>query len=326
MNTSPRVRKDLNADALFSLVRSEFEKIPDKRHYAAVSLPDALMSGLALFSLKDPSLLAFDARRTDETIKNIYHLKRIPSDTNMRTTLDEVNLAFLERVFTKVLAKLQRGKGLEDMMFYEGYYLISNDGTGYFSSETIHCSQCLKKTNRSGDTVYTHQFLGSCIVHPDKRVVIPLCPEPIKNTDGGAKNDCERNAGKRLLARLRRNHPRLRAIIIEDALAANAPHVRELGKHDLRYIIGAKPDGNAFLFAAAARGTEHSTHSGDGTEHRFRFVNDLPLNESNQDARVNFIEYWETKSNGKQQHFTWITDLPVTIENVYTLMRGARAR
>ncbi|MBI3420517.1 MAG: transposase [Candidatus Sungbacteria bacterium] len=328
MKTSPRVRKDLNADALFSLVRSEFEKIPDKRHHAAVSLTDALMSGLALFSLKDPSLLAFEARRTDETIKNIYHIKRIPSDTNMRTTLDEVSPSFLERVFNKVLAKLQRGKGLEDMVFYDGHYLISNDGTGYFSSETIHCGQCLTKTNRSGDTVYAHQFLGSCIVHPDRRVVIPLCPEPIKNSDGSAKNDCERNAGKRLLARLRRNHPRLRAIIVEDALAANAPHLGELRTHDFRYIIGAKPDGNAFLFAAAAeaQGTEHTTHSGDGTEHRFRFVNDLPLNASHTDMRVNFIEYWETKSNGGEQHFTWITDLPVTMENVYILMRGARGR
>jgi len=80
MNTAPRVRKDLNADALFSLVRSEFEKIPDKRHHATASLTDALMSGLALFSLKDPSLLAFEARRTDETIKNIYRLERISSD------------------------------------------------------------------------------------------------------------------------------------------------------------------------------------------------------------------------------------------------------
>jgi hypothetical protein len=328
MSTPVRIRKDLNADALFSLVHSVFEKVPDTRQYAHNSLVDALMSGLALFSLKDASLFAFDDRRTDETVKNIYGIQHIPSDTNMRTILDQVSPDHLEHAFTKVFAKLQRGKGLEDMVFYEGHYLVSNDGTGYFSSEKVHCDQCLTKKNRSGKTTYAHQFLGSCIVHPDHREVIPLVPEPIKNTDGSAKNDCERNAGKRLLERFRRNHPHLKAIILEDALAANAPHLKELKKHDLRYIIGAKPDGNAFLFLQAeqADGTEYITHDIYGTEHRFRFVNDLSLNESNQDVRVNFIAYWETKPDGEKQHFTWITDLPVTTENVYMLMRGGRAR
>jgi hypothetical protein len=328
MNHTHRIRKGLNADALFTLARSEFEKIPDQRKAPATSLTDALMSGLALFALKDPSLLAFEARRTDETIKSIYHLTRIPSDTNMRATLDGVDSSRLHRVFTRVFARLQRGKGLEDMVFYDGHYLISNDGTGYFSSENIHCDQCLIKKSRSGVVTYTHQFLGSCIVHPDRRIVIPLCPEPIQNTDGTEKNDCERNAGKRLLARFRREHPHMKAIVVEDALAANAPYLKELKQHNLRYIIGVKPDGNAFLFASVAEalGTEHATRGADGTEHRFRFVNDLPLNKSNQDVRVNFIEYWEVKPNGERQHFTWITDFHVTRENIFTLMRGGRAR
>ncbi len=97
-NTTLRVRKDLNADALFALSRKECEKIPDRRVSPRTSLADALMAGLALFALKNSSLLAFDARRTDETIKSIYHLGRIPSDTNMRRTLDEVNPARLERI------------------------------------------------------------------------------------------------------------------------------------------------------------------------------------------------------------------------------------
>jgi|GEM_PF-3280103 len=42
-------------------------------------------------------------------------------------------------------------------------------------------------------------MLGAVIVHPEKKPVIPLCPEPIVKTDGKTKNDCERNASKRLL-------------------------------------------------------------------------------------------------------------------------------
>ena len=59
--------------------------------------------------------------------------------------------------------------------------------------------------------------------------------------------------------------------------------------------------------------------------HRFRFVNDMPLNASNADVRVNFIEYWEI-GNRQTQHFSWVTDLRVSKRTVYRLMRGGRAR
>ncbi|HUW67536.1 MAG TPA: transposase, partial [Candidatus Nanoarchaeia archaeon] len=60
MKKKIKVRNDLNADTLFSQVRSGFEKIPDHRSKnTTISLHDALMSGFAMFSLKDSSLLAF---------------------------------------------------------------------------------------------------------------------------------------------------------------------------------------------------------------------------------------------------------------------------
>src|SRR5712691_4531700 len=51
----------------------------------------------------------------------------------------------------------------------------------------------------------------------------------------------------------------------------------------------------------------------------------MPLNASNTDVQVNFIEYWE-QGDGKVQHFSWVTDLRVNKRNVYRLMRGGRAR
>ncbi len=55
------VRKHLNIDTLLELVRKEFQMIPDSRaDNAQISLDDALMSALAMFVFKDPSLLALD--------------------------------------------------------------------------------------------------------------------------------------------------------------------------------------------------------------------------------------------------------------------------
>ena len=89
--------KPLSADKLFALMRAGFEQVPDGRaENAKVSLPDALMSGLALFSLKDPSLLAFDDRRaTDSNLQSIYSIEHVPGDTQMRAILDEVEPASL---------------------------------------------------------------------------------------------------------------------------------------------------------------------------------------------------------------------------------------
>jgi len=55
MSQKIKLRKNLNVDALFSLVRSGFKKIKDPRlNNIKISLSDALMSGFAMFSLKDP--------------------------------------------------------------------------------------------------------------------------------------------------------------------------------------------------------------------------------------------------------------------------------
>jgi len=116
----------------------------------------------------------------------------------------------------------------------------------------------------------------------------------------------------------------------EDSLYSNAPHIRELEKHNLNYIIGAKEGDHAFLFnyieSSVKKGlTTEIKFEKDGIAHQFRFMNKVPLNESNQDQLVNFVEYWETTPK-KTLHFSWVTSLKVTEENVFDIMRGGRAR
>jgi len=160
-------RKYLSADPLFTLIREGFERIPDYRPPDVdiyISLPDALMSAFAMFSLKDPSLLAFDERRNDENLKSVYGIENIPSDTHLRTILDPVDPELLRPLFKDVFRQLQRGKALEPFVFHEGCYLLSLDGTGYFSSHKVHCPSCMEKVSKSGEVTYYHQMLGAAIV------------------------------------------------------------------------------------------------------------------------------------------------------------------
>jgi hypothetical protein len=330
---APPVRKHLSADALFRLVHSGFASLPDHRlDDTEISLTDALMSAFAMFSLKAPSLLAFDKERAEGNLHTIYGIERVPCDTYMREILDPVSLKWLRPVFKSILRQLQRGKALESMVFLDGHYLLALDGTEYFSSKTLHGASCLHKVHRNGSITYFHQMLGAALIHPDLRTVIPLMPEPIVRFDGMAKNDCERNAAKRFIAKLRQDHPHLKFIVTEDSLSSNAPHIETLHAYDLHYILGVKEGDHAFLFQQvqaaehAGRVTYYERHDRTaGLVHRFRFVNDVPLNASSVDVRVNFIEYWES-GDGKVQHFSWVTDLRVSTRNVFHLMRGGRAR
>jgi hypothetical protein len=335
----PKPRMHLSFDPLIQQIRLRAEQLPVTRALAdcTYSVADALMSGLALFSLKEPSLLAFQERRYDANMKNIFRIQNVPSDTQMREILDPLEPDLLRPMFNDVLRELQRGKALEAFHFWEGHCLLSMDGSGYYSSKKVHCEHCLQRTNRkTGEITYHHQMLAASLVHPDLKQVIPLAPEAIIKQDGNNKNDCERNAGKRLLEKIREEHPHMKLIVVEDGLASNAPHIRQLKRLQMRFLLGAKPDDHEHLFEEVSqavsegrvtrlRWTEDTKK--EKVECEIRFAHQLPLNKSNSDLLVNFLEYTETMSDGSiRKRFSWVTDLAITPDNARHLVRGGRAR
>jgi hypothetical protein len=330
---APAVRKHLSADALFSRLRTGFSAIADHRPGTPnMSLPEALMSAFAMFSLKSPSLLAFDEERKEGNLQQVYGIGQVPCDPRMRDILDPVDPETLRPLFKSVFGALQRGKALEEMVFIDGHYLLALDGTLYYSSQEVPCDSCLERHHRNGTVTYCHQMLGAVLLHPDRREVIPLMPEPIIKQDGTEKNDCERNAAKRFLSKLRQDHPPLKLIVTEDSLSSNAPHIRTLSDHDCHYIWGVKEGDHGYLFAPVAAAEEAGQvryydrdEAQSGLRHRFRFVSDLPLNEANPDVHVNFLEGWEWDGD-QVQHVSWVTDLRLTKGTVSQIMRGGRAR
>ncbi|NTV59570.1 MAG: transposase [Deltaproteobacteria bacterium] len=335
--TRARVRKHLSADALLRTVGGCFNKVADHRtDDADISLHDALMSGYAVFSLKAPSLLAFDKQRQEEenNLRSIFHIRRIPCDTQMRTVLDGVNPEQLRRSYKAVFSRLQRGKALEEMEYLNGYYLMLLDGTEYFSSEKLHSPFCMERINsETGKTTYYLQTVGAALAHPDRKEVIPLMPEPISKQDGQTKNDCELNASRRFISKFRKDHPHLKVIVCQDAISPNGPYIRFLKEHNCRFILSVKESDHAYLFKqldAAIESADARDHAIVDTKdpdktHGFRWVNGLSINASHKDVRVNLLEYWELRGEGKK-YFSWVTDFIVAPENVYQIMRGGRAR
>ena len=329
-------RKTLSMPALLQTIRQTFNRLPDHRsRKVAYPLSDALMSAVAMFSLKDETLFAFDERRQDAkknyNLTQLYGIKQAPCDTQIRSILDKVDPQSLRPAFRSIHQELQKQGALEPYRFM-GKYLVSIDGTGLYSSSQISCKECCTKQHRSGDVSYYHQLLAAVIVHPDQSTVLPLFPEAITRRDGATKNDCEHNASARLLPDIRQDFPRLEMVVLQDALACNGPHIKRLKKLEFSFIITSKPAVNSLLLKTVLNGLsdgstqEQETIDEKGVIRGYRYRNDTPLNNDNRELLVNFIDYWEIHPNGKNFIYACVTDLALTADTVAEVVHAGRAR
>ena len=162
-------------------------------------------------------------------------------------------------------------------------------------------------------------MVAAVLVHPDQKTVIRLAVEPIVQQDGDNKNDCERNAVGRLLRRVRKDHPRLRCIVIEDGLSSNGPHIKDLIELNFPFILGAKPGDHAYLFDHFAKaeslglnGRIETAAVGKGLAARTTFNDPLQLNASHRDLEAGLIEHQEfTKDGSVARRFSFVTQLPL---------------
>jgi hypothetical protein len=326
-----REKRHLGFTALRDIVASRLKAIPDIRQEGKVahSVHDVIMSGLAMMYFQDPSLLQFQKRmeeaRETSNLKTLFGVSSVPKDTCMREVVDEVAPECLAPVFKDFFHELQRSKNLEPYRVLTHLYAVVMDGSGYFSSEKLHCPGCLIKKGR-----YEHQIVQAALVHPGKRQVLPLCPEEVRNTDGVDKQDCEMNAGKRLIQRLKGDHPHLPLLIVADALYSKQPFIEALVNE--HYVLVAKEEDHKVLMeyvhgAQALKETSHlEIRDARMRRHVYEWVDGVPLNGNDDTPLVGWFAY-ELYDKGKRTyHNAWVTDLPIDEKNIEELVRIGRCR
>lgn len=150
-------------------------------------------------------------------------------------------------------------------------------------------------------------------------------------------NDCERNATRRLLKRIRQLYPQLKLIVVEDGLSSNAPHIADLKESKMRYLLGAKPGDHAHLFEQVITAgdenrletlTQLDPVNPQVIQSETQYVSDLALNASNQSVRVNFLQHFEfDRSSGEVcKRFSWVTDINLDRSLLLKFSAGARSR
>ncbi len=245
--------KHLSFTALRKALSNHFLSLTEHRQTAKIdyTIHDTMSSGFACMFFQDPSLVQFQQRFREEknrdNLQTLFAVKNIPKDNQMRDVIDKIDSTQLQPIFKNYFSRLQRGKHLEQYQLFPGLYVCSLDATQYFSSQKIHCSSCLTTKHKLGGVTYSHKVLQAAIMHPDMRQVIPLMPEEIRNGDGSVKQDCEINAAKRLIPKLRQDYPQLGIIIVGDGLFSHQPFIRQVLSANMHYILAAKPDDHTFM-------------------------------------------------------------------------------
>jgi hypothetical protein len=331
-------KKHLSFSALRKELSKLFVQIADSRQAGKVdySLHDCLMSALAMMFFQDPSLLSFQRRMHDNmqcsNLKTMFAVEAIPKDTPLRENLDALASDALSPAFEIFLQRLQRGKQLEAYRVLNHWYLIGLDGSQYFSSEKIHCPGCLTYKGAKGPLRYSHQILQAVMLHPHMRQVLPLFPEAVANTDGASKQDCEINAAKRIVPKIRSAHPKLPITITADGLYSKQPFIDALKQAHMSFILVAKPADHKTLFEwvheldGLGQGGQLQLTDNKARHHRYRWLNQVPLNGSRNADEVNFFEYWLQVDQKVTYHNSWVTDITVDKTNVVELVQAGRAR
>jgi hypothetical protein len=344
-----RPLKSLTLEAIIGLLSATFGVVDDARaaEQCRYALADTLMSGFAMMFFQHPSLLQFqramEKKRQQCNLQTIFGVHELPSDTQMREILDGVEPEALRLLLPQLWEKVRRvGWGgrltttLPSGQQQGTYYTLALDGSEYFRSPQVQCPHCLRQPDSKGRVHYSHLIVGATLVRAGSHQVVPLDVEEVRNaTAESTPQDCELTAAKRLLARLRREHPQMAQIVIGDDLYSHVPFVEQLQQQRQHYVLVAKPSSHPTLVAAvaAAEGTEQR-QTGQWTEGRgarqriytYHLVRHVPLALESA-VRVTYLEVWERSSGGELlYHNSWITDLDVDATNVAVVVQIGRTR
>ena len=331
-------KKNLRFSILLEVLKYAFTKIEDQRDLVKTqyNLSDIYTAAFAMFFFQDKSLLEFQRQLEDKyrlnNLATVFNISDIPKDTQLREVIDEHSNKTIITVFKDYFTRLQRGKYLNKFKILDNLYLVTIDGSVYFSSNELGCDNCLTKEHKNGTTTYQHQILQATIVHPDMKQVIPLAPEFIRNYDGSEKQDCEINAGKRLIDTIRKDHPHLPMIIVGDSLYSKQPFVKELKSHGYSFILVAKPNDHKSLYTdieVLKKDKLVDTFSvvKKNKTYTYEWINEVHLNGSKDSPKINFAQLSISDKDSKVTYRSaWVTDIEITGDNIEEIIRAGRAR
>ena len=261
MNRKQRreLRKDKNLIIeLYSIIKKylpdlfdKFEELTDVRHQSYITYNMKTICVTRLFGLicglTSLSNISSDEFNTDACIKNISiicntRLTELPYWETIQDVFMNIKLSELKDIQKYIVKTLLRSK-MFDKYKFEGAFQLLFDGTGLSNHNYNLNDNCLKRKHKDGKISYYKYVLECKLVAGN--IVISLDSEFIENKKmltEKQKQDCETNAFKRMIKRIKSNYPKYKFIITGDGLYATTPIINICKKYHWLFIFNLKPD------------------------------------------------------------------------------------
>lgn len=271
--------------------------------------------------------------RTLSLMSGNQELEEMPHYDTLNYYLERLSPECLSELRKKMVVSLIRGKQFNKNRLLGKYWRVIFDGTGLFYFKEKHCDNCLCTEKKMPDgkkiKFYYHKELEAKIVLSD-RVVISLGTEFIENeNEDVSKQDCELNAAKRLMAKIKKDYPRLPICIQGDALY-EAETIMQLCKetYHWEYLFTQKETRQKLLDESF-----EWIKSGDGAEKRSGlcdekgnacYANHVEELAGKKEV-MNVFEY-EYETEKHTMRFRWVTSIELTKRNIEEMVLTGRGR
>jgi hypothetical protein len=264
----------------------------------------------------------------------------LPVHDTLDHFIGHVKLAGWEHLRRQCVQRLLRMKVLDAARLL-GRPVLLLDATGLICFHRRHCRCCLVQRHGK-QTLYLHPVLEAKLLGP-AGVVVSLGSEFIENADADdakgksaeqVKQDCELKAARRLLPRIKKQHPQLRFVLAVDNLYACGATFALARELNWSYVVTFKEGRTPALWQeypsllVTCPENALTRRWGDGRVQQFRWVSHLDYQDSDgRRWKLNALECTETTTDGPRHYFAWLTDLPVVHKTVEEIaQQGGRYR
>ena len=191
--------------------------------------------------------ISSDDFNSDSCIKNLskicnQDLEELPYWETIQDVFININTDELRDIQKYIVKALIRSK-MFDRYRFNGCFQLLFDGTGLSNHDYNLNNNCLIRKHKDGKISYYKYVLECKLVVGN--IVISLDSEFIENKKmltEKQKQDCETNAFKRMIKRIKKNYPKYKFIITGDGLYVTTPIIKLCKKYNWYYIFNLKPD------------------------------------------------------------------------------------
>ena len=338
MNRKQRreLRKDKNLIRnLYAIIQKYFPELFDKFYnltdtrnpsYVIYNMKVICVTRLfgLLCGLTSLSIISDDDFNTDACIENISticqtKLNELPYWETIQDVFIHVKLNELREIQKYIVKALIRSK-MFDKYKYEGAFQLIFDGTGLSNHDYNLNNNCLQRKHKDGKISY-YKYVLECKLCVGN-IVISVDSEFIENTKmftEKQKQDCETNAFKRMIKRIKKNYPKQKFIISGDGLYATIPIIKICIENNWFYIFNLKPDRLKEI---------NSTFEGNLLLENETTLKDyyLSTNIKYKDITVHAFKFIEKAKNNKETIFRYISNIPVNNDNIKAVVKLGRNR